>query len=599
MLIGVIVVVAFTAGGGRAPADLVILNRGDVNTLDLHRMSWLQDLRVAAGLWEGLVRSNTNDPNFAPGPAMAERWSISDDRRMYTFHLRPGLKWSNGEPFVAEDFRRTWLRAIMPDTGGDYLSLFGLIRGVRDFVAWREKELATFAGSGLEGTAREAAAAELWARTRARYDETVGVRAPDARTLVIELERPAPAFLEILAYEVTFPLYMPTVEKFQRIDPRTGRVVNDPAWTRPPHLVSNGPYRLAAWRFKREMRLERNEHYWNASAVEAGSISMPTIDDPGAALVATRTGAADWLTDVSADARRDLIAAKAEFHAEHADAVASLKRQGLGPIAIDARLPPDPRNQVHVLPSFGTFFLNFNCGPTLPDGRANPFRDARVRRAFSMALNKQAVAEIRGIGEPVAGSLIPPGALAGYTPPRGLTSDGDMARQALMDAGFLHGDQFITVEILFNKDAGHDQVVQAIAQDWARELGVRVVLRQKERKVFREDLKSRRYMISTANWFGDYGDPVTFLDIHRSTDGNNDRGYSRPEFDALLDAAASEADPAARLRLLEQAEAMLIEDAPLLPLVHECSVYLFDPHRITGITDHPRQKQQLGLLRKR
>jgi oligopeptide transport system substrate-binding protein len=106
-------------------------------------------------------------------------------------------------------------------------------------------------------------------------------------------------------------------------------------------------------------------------------------------------------------------------------------------------------------------------------------------------------------------------------------------------------------------------------------------------------------MVSTANWFGDYGDPTTFLDINRAGDGNNDRAFADPRYDALLDRAMTETEPAGRLRLLEQAERLLIEeDAPLIPLVHEGTLAIFDPHVITGISAHPRQKQLMGMLRR-
>jgi len=594
-----VVVAAATAGRAGPRAEVVILDGGDVNTLDPHRMSWLHDLRLAGALWEGLVRANPDDPAFAPEPAAAESWTVSEDGRRYTFTLRPGLRWSNGEPLTAEDFRRTWLRAILPETGGDYLSLFGLIRGVREFLAWREARVEAFLREAPdEADARQTAAESLWAETVDAYGRMVGARAEDDRTLVVELARPAPYFLEVLAYEVAVPLYMPVVERFQRVDGRTGRLRVESGWTKPGLLVSNGPYRLEAWLFKREMRLARNERYWNAVKVAVGSIALPSIADPAAVLVAGMTGSADWVTSVNADARRDLVSAKRAFLKEHESEVESMRARGMGPLAIDRSLPADPRNRVHVFPAFGTFFLNLNCSASLADGRKNPLADARVRRALALAVDKDAVAALRGIGEPVARSLVPPGSLAGYEPPEAPGRDVDAARQALMDAGYLHGDQVPTLEVLFTKDGGHDQVMQAIARGWQRDLGIRIELRQKERKAFREDLKRGNYMISTANWFGDYGDPTTFLETSRSRDGNNDRRYAGAEFDALLDRAAEERDAAARLGLLREAEGILVtRDFPFIPVVHECTVTLFDAHRLEGITDHPRQKQQLGRLR--
>ncbi len=104
-------------------------------------------------------------------------------------------------------------------------------------------------------------------------------------------------------------------------------------------------------------------------------------------------------------------------------------------------------------------------------------------------------------------------------------------------------------------------------------------------------------MISRAGWYGDYGDPVTFLEINRSHDGNNDRDYSSSRFDALLDRANDEMDPAKRMAILRDAERILVEeDLPFIPICHYVNVVAFDPDRLSGITSHPRQEQQMGLI---
>ena len=101
-------------------------------------------------------------------------------------------------------------------------------------------------------------------------------------------------------------------------------------------------------------------------------------------------------------------------------------------------------------------------------------------------------------------------------------------------------------------------------------------------------------MTARASWFGDYGDPTTFLEISRTGDGNNDRAYSNPAFDSLLDRAAKETDPAARMRILENAERLLVEeDLPFIPIFYYVNMYLFDANKLTGISSHPRGDQLL------
>lgn len=579
------------------PADVVFINRGDVNTLDVTRMSWMQDFRVAVALWEGLLVNDVFSKNFDKKPGVAERWTRSEDQRTYTFHLRKDAKWSDGSPVTADDFRHAWRRALLPDTVGDYASMFHLIEGGQAFYDWRQARLDEFAEKHAPAE-RAAAAVALWAQTQRKFDELVRADAPDPHTLVIRLNRPTPFFIDLVAFEAFFPLHRGLLERHTSINPETGRVDTDSSWTRPPELISNGKFKLVLWRFKRDMRLERNEHYWNQADINVDAITLPSIGDPNAQVLSFKTGGADWLSDVVPDYRADLIAAKKQFYKEHQAEYDRLKAQGLDPVAIDRRLPPDPRKNIHVFPSFGTYFYSFNCQPTLPDGRPNPFHDARVRKAFSLALDKTVITDnVRRTGEPVADVLIPPGSIAGYPAVKGLGYNPAEARRLLAEAGFPDGRGFVTVTILYNKDAGHDLIAQAVAKSWQANLGVQVTLDQKEIKVFRNDLKNTNYMVARGGWFGDYGDPTTFLDLSKTNDGNNDRKYSNPVFDKLLNDAADELDPAKRMAMLAEAERMLVQDEfPLVNIYHYCLVHMFDPHKISGVSPHPRQKQHVQLI---
>jgi len=579
------------------PADIVFINDGDVNTLDVTRMSWLQDFRVAGAVWEGLVINNVFSRDFDKMPGVAERWERSADQRTYTFHLRPNAKWSDGSQVTAEDFRFAWRRALLPDSVGDYVSMFQMIEGGQAFYDWRQARLDEFAKVHAPAD-RAAAARELWAQTQKKFDELVRCEAPDPLTLVVRLERSVPYFIDCVAFEAFFPLHRGLLARYTSISPETGRVETDSGWTRPPALIGNGKFKLTTWRFKRDMRLERNEHHWDQLAINVDSIKMPSIGDPNAQILSYRTGGADWLSSVVPNYRADLIAAKKQYISEHQELYDQLKEQGFDQVAIDRRMPPDPRQNIHVFPAFGTYFYSFNCRPNLPDGRPNPFHDAKVRKAFSISVEKSIIAEnVRRIGEAVADVLVPPNSIAGYPPVYGAAYDPAEARRLLAEAGYPNGEGFITVSILYNKDSGHDLIAQAIAKSWQTNLGVKVTLDQKEIKVFRQDLKSSNYMIARGGWFGDYGDPTTFLDLSKTNDGNNDRKYSNPVFDSLLDRAANELDPIKRMGVLAEAERMLVQDEfPMLPIFHYGLVHMFNPHKVSGVSPHPRQKQHIQLL---
>jgi oligopeptide transport system substrate-binding protein len=577
-------------------ADFTFINRGDTTTLDLQRMSWMQDFRVARMLFEGLIRQDVFSWDYGIQPAAAERWEVSQNGLHYTFHLRADGRWSNGRPVTAGDFLYAWRRALLPECGCDYISQFQIIEGGKAFTDWRLEKTTDFARSQFPD--RAAAAADLWKQTLAKFDELVQVKAADDRTLTVTLAHPAPYFFDLLALPCFFPVYPPLIEAYETLDPRTGQRSFDAGWTKPPALIGNGAFTLAVWRFKRDQRFEKNPLYWNAAAVNVDSIAIPSIEDGNAAVLAYRSGAVDFTTDVTADYRAEIIAQKQQYYRDHQSEYDALKAQGLDLIEIDRRLPPDPRADMHVLPANGTYFYNFNCLPSFRDGRPNPFADARVRRAFTMAVDRRSICDnVRRTGEDPSAVLVPTGTIAGYRSPKGLPFDPAAARKLLADAGWPDPAKFPTVEILFNKDAGHDKMAEAIARMWQTNLGVPVRLDQREIKVFRENLKNADYMVSRAGWYADYGDPLTFLDISRTGDGNNDRKYSNPAFDALLDKADHERDRLKRLDILSEAERMLVEDElPVMPIFRYSNFFLFDAHKTTGISPHPRQDQHMYLI---
>ncbi len=600
--------IVFGAGTSSPRADLVVYNGNDVSTLDPQRLSWIPDMRIARLVYEPLVQHDVLDWDARIVPAAAESWRVSEDGRTYTFAIRDDARWSNGEPVTSEQFRYAWRRGMLPDLASDYAAMFRFIEGADAFYEWRVDQL----GMMERGESAYADGRALWDATLAKFDELVALRAPDARTLVVTLREPVPFFLDLCAFAVFCPVYPPLVDQYERVDAASGRLVRRPGWTRPPAIVSNGPFEVTDWQFKRTLRLDQNPHYWNRGALHVRSIEVPSIGDPSAAILAFRTGSIDLCAEVFAPYRGEIVQDKLEFLAEHADRVAELRAQGLDPFAIDARLPDDPRKDAHVVPAFGTYFWNFNCSDRLTDGRPNPFADSRVRRAFALVIDKKSISEqVRRMGEPTTGVLIPPGSIGGYTGPRGLPNIGDAgteaerdaivsrARTLLADAGYPEPERDfpITVELVFNKDSGHDLIAQVIAKNWQQHLGVPVALAQKELKVYREELKNHAFITSRAGWFGDFADPTTFLDIMRTGNGNNDRNFSSDAYDALLDRARTEADTGERMALLAEAERVLVEEElPMVPIFHYVSMYMFDPDRITGMSAQARTKQNLFLI---
>ncbi|MFW5653535.1 MAG: peptide ABC transporter substrate-binding protein [Planctomycetota bacterium] len=620
------------------PADIVFVNRGELHTLDPQKMSWLQDFRIAYAIYEGLVRWD-ND-TFSVEPATASRWSVSEDGRKYTFSLRPEAKWSNGDQVTAEDYVYSWRRALLPDTAADYSDLFFRLKGGEAFFEWRIAQLNEYA-ERPEAERTVEAAAQLRDEAFAKFDSIVGVQAIDPFTLQVELERPTPYMLDLLAFPVFYPVHPPTVEQYLTLDAASGSLQQQFGWTKPGKLVSNGPYVLAVWRYMRDLRLQRNPFYWNPDLAQADSVASLAIDDPNTSVLAFSTGTIDWLSTVAGiDYLPDMIEQARRYRERHAEALEEHRqaylsdvREAMGDAAFEAKFanrlqdpwlgygeamarlaqehPPGPgeRNDIHAFPAYGTYFYNFNCQERLNDGRPNPFHDPRVRRAFTMAVDKELiVTSVTRMNQPVATTFIPPNSIPGFTSPAGLAHDPAAARQLMTEAGWVdrdrdgtvedeQGQAFPRVEILYETNGGHEEIALAVADMWQRELGVEVVLEGQESKTAGERKKNHDFMISRANWFGDYGDPTTYLDIFRTNNGNNDRAYSNPEFDALMQRADREPDSEARMRLLEEAEAMVMNEAlPMLPLFHRVTVYMYRPEDLRGLTTHSRLVQYLWEL---
>ena len=351
------VLVAATVGrDAEGRADFTFNNDLEVNSLDPHVISWKHDIRIANALFEGLMAFEVVPPagddrigRLGLTHGVAERVDVSDDRLTYTFHLRPDARWSNGEAVTAEQFRWSFQRVLTPLTAADYVALMFVMDGARAYY-------------------------EALAAGRTASFDDVGVRVIDGRTLEVRLAAPCPYFLELTAFPTFFPVYPPSLAAHRKTDgavgPQGGIADYDASgWTRPGELVSNGPFVLESHWYRRQIVLGRNEHYWDRAHVACGRIVALAIDDNNAALNAYESGICDMITSLPLAAARALTAQTGE-----------------------------PRRGDYIRStSFGTYFYRFNCQPTAA-GRANPFADPRVRRAFAMAVDKADITAVTGVG---------------------------------------------------------------------------------------------------------------------------------------------------------------------------------------------------------
>ncbi|MGD1277922.1 MAG: peptide ABC transporter substrate-binding protein [Tepidisphaeraceae bacterium] len=536
-----------TAGSDRA--DFAFINRGDNKCLDPNQMSWMQDIRIAYALWEGLY---TLDPvTLKPILGCADRAQADPQTHtVWTLHIRPDARWSNGEAVTARDFLFAWRRFL--ETPGEYTYLHFYIRGARQYAA----AYADYVKSAQSGVA-----------ARRPDFSIVAEQALDDRTLRVTLADPIPFFPALCAFPSFFPLNEKSMAPFAHTDPLTGVTTYDQAFTRPPNLVSNGPYRMAEWTFKRRMRLAASQYYWDRAHVKSRVIDQISADDPLAAFRAYERGEVDWLANVD----------------NAPDLAADLLAKG-------------GRGDLHVFTAFGTYFYTFNCLPTLPDGRKNPLADVRVRQALSMAIDKEPIVrEAARLGQPVAATYIPPGVFDDYVSPPGLPYDVAAAARLLADAGYPAGRGFPRLTILYNNEGVHGDVAQIISRQWLRNLGIETALEGVEIKIFGARLYNQQYDIARASWYGDYDDPSTFTDKYLSDAENNEAKWSNARYDQLCAEAQKEVDAHRRLQLLSQAEHLLLQDAPILPLYHYVNGYMFRDN-VKGIPLAPSAMQMFKAI---
>lgn len=320
-----------------------------------------------------------------------------------------------------------------------------------------------------------------------------------------------------------------------------------------PATVGCGPFRLHWRRVRYGVRLEPNPFYWDAASVDLGSLEFRTIESQFTALNLFLAGEVDLLPEVPS------LAVPALLERERT-------RAGLRP-----EFAPGP--------FLATYFYRFNV--TRP-----PLDDARVRRALALAVDRERVAATLGGGQPAAASFVPPW-LPDYTPacldPH---FDPAEARRQLAAAGFPDGAGFPELELLFNSAEIHRDVAEALQDQWQRELGIRVRLLTQEWKVFLDSQQRLDYQLSRSSWIADYRDAATFLEIFRAGSPNNRTGWADPSYEALLDRARALPGGAARAALLAEAEALLLREAPILPLFFYTNQELISA-RVRGVHRNP------------
>ncbi|MCU4767658.1 ABC transporter substrate-binding protein [Bacillus toyonensis] len=496
-----------------------VLNRTEnqeIPTMDTSKSTDTLGAQILGNTMEGLYRL---DKDNKPIPAAAESSTKSEDGKKYTFKLRKDAKWSNGEPVTAKDFVYGWQRLLDKNTAAEYA-----------FIAYYIKN-AEAINKG------EKPATEL------------GAKAVDDYTLEVELEKPVPYFLNLLA----FPSYYPLNEKFVK---EKGEKFGLEADT----TLYNGPFVMASWKHEQGWQLKKNDKYWDNKTVKLEEINYSVVKEVATKVNLYDTGSIDF-TLLSGEFVDKYKSNKDEY-GEYSEA--------------------------------STFFLRLN---QKRNGQDTPLKSKKLREAIALSIDKKGLANvILNNGSKATDQLVPKGLATGPdgkdyqdTFKNGLKYDVKKGAAAWEEAKKELGKDQVTIELLSYDDGTAKKIADYFKDQIEKNLkGVTV---NTKIQPFKQKLKlesAQDYEVSFAGWSPDYSDPMTFIDMFESKSPYNQMSYSNPKYDEMVQKAGNEllSDPKKRWETLGKAEKLFLEeDAGLVPLYQTGRSYVMKPN-VKGIVKH-------------
>lgn len=483
-----------------ATQALVRGNGSEPASLDPHKVESDVEANLIHDFFEKLI-SVHDDGTISGG--LVEKWE-QQDKRIWTFHLRPDLKWSDGSALTADDVVFSWRRLVDPQTLSPYQSYIPSmhVRNAAEIAAGKKP------------------AGEL------------GITTLDKQTIRIELDRPLSYFLAMVDNFTVVTLPQAVIEKY------------GDKWTQPGNFVSSGPFTLGEWVVNERIVGKRNPYYWDDAHTILNKVTyLPIVSN-----------------------------------------TAEVNRYKAGEVEMTFTLPPhlfkalktELPGQVKVDPQLSTYYYKFNT-------QKPPFNDPRVRRALDLALDKTVIAEkVLGMGQLPAYGPLPPG-MAGYSskPPEWAAWTQQQrnaeAKKLLSAAGF-GVERPLKFDLLYNTSESHQRVAIAASSMWKQALGVEARLRNQEWKTMLDTMRTGDFELVRASWAADYNEPSTYFDILRTGNSNNQGKFANAEYDALLDRAVDADTPAARNSDYHQAEKILQQQVPLLPIYYYVRARLVKPY---------------------
>jgi oligopeptide transport system substrate-binding protein len=534
-----IVITATPAPEEPAPAEQPVLrvNLGSYpDIIDPQKSSFVNEIGHLQMIYEGLTKL---DGALETVPGAAEKWEYNADATELTFTLRPDLKYSDGSLLNAKRYEYSILRNINPETAGEYAQITDDIAGAAD---WRSADPAA------EGYDAEALKAGVKVQALdAAGNPCVDYEQADCLTLKIGLRQPAPYFHTVMSLWVTYPAKEELISEG-----------GDNWWNSSKYQIGNGPFVLESLEPFVRGYFTPNPNYWEGQA--SYDLEYSYINDSAVAFEAYKNNEFD---------------------------IIGLAAEDLGTVQADPQLS----QEANIYPGSCTFAVMFHQ-------LKEPFTDQKVREAFAMAYDRDGWVKdvLKDLGSPTL-TWIPPG-FPGYK--EGETRwgyDPEAAKQALAESSYGGVEGLPPIELTFSDTPRNRTRYEWLAAKWKEVLGVEVTLNPVESTTYTALTKD----IETAplafilGWCADYPDPQNWLSVYWKTGAFGERiGYSNPEFDALVDQADKELDPAKRADLYQQAQDLLVAGAPVAFAWNNVNTYLVKPW-VKGLSLTPQDSVFPGV----
>jgi len=457
------------------------------------------DSWVLEHIFEGLTKKDANG-NIVAG--MAKEWKVSEDGLTYTFTLRDGVKWTNGDPVTAGDFEYAWKYALNPNTASDYAYILYPITGAEAY--------------------NTADPSKISAEKLKELENAVGVKAINDKTLEVKLTAPTAYFTEMLS----FYTYYPVNKKVQEANPNW--------YTNAETYVSNGAFKMTEWKHKESITVVKNEDYYDKAKIKLDGINFAMINSDITTWQMYENGELDLGFPLPQDV------------------VAQLKSKN------------DP--QLTIGNDLSTYFYRFNTTvKPLNNAKVRKALSMAINRSIITEQVTQG-GQRPAFSFTPPGIPDAEGKDFQATNGHLFEVNIEEAKKLLAEGLAEEGMNKLTLTIIYNTDEGHKRIAEAVQSMWKENLGVEVKLENMEFQVKIDREHALDYQVSRAGWIGDYIDPMTFLDMFLSDSSMNDTGWKNAQYDALIKDAQTTTDVVKRMNDLYAAEKILMEEMPIMPI---------------------------------